>query len=1323
MGFAQELKDFSEGFKGGLESYKSLEEIRSKRRATDKDIAGYDDPFGGGEGSVPTVGGGTGDANDPTGWRNAIAGIESGGRYDAIGPKTKKGDQAYGKYQMMGANIPAWTKAALGKSMTPQEFLADPKAQDATFDHIFGGYVKDHGLRGAASMWFTGRPDEPNVSDVNGKLTGKTYADRFMAGLPQGTDNTATASTSGAIPEPEAAAKPTYASSTEGLNPKMKRVYDRAAKDNPGLFVLNPFTNAGVRTEAQQKDMLDKGYTTTMKSKHRAGKAVDVVPINPKTGKPDPDYTEGYSNITRAMRKAAQDEGISDLKWGGDWKSFQDRPHWEVSQLEQQQLDAGGQSPDVEQQAMPTMFAAEGGAIPEPTQRFLDGGGPAPTNDPYSSTRAYTQPIAKSSGSTFVPRRVGQAAPGGTAAAGLSINAAGLTPSQQAFRDAQAKNAADWAAAHKPAPAPAPAPVAASPQPVRMRQQGMNVVMPFGNQGGAFGYAPTPQWFKDPTTGKLSQGAQRFARGGAIPDRHERFEELQRQETRQHPSNVNDRGSGESARDRAARRLSAEENRPSSTAYQDDDGYFQKPKRKTGGGGGKPSPEKTGSTGGTHVKHPPNPKVGKPEIAEDRATRFRAGDLPADEDRATRFRPEDAAIPMPDQLPGLSIELQDQNAAPDPRLAGTPPGLQDQVPQAAGTPTSGYEPPTGNFPPRPPIPIKQQSGTPRQRYDQNIRESVPSLTTPQPVLPEPPEGPAQPRPAPQPEVDAERTAADEADTRKRMELVTTPPAANNLVPVLLDPATGELIHDPNAAPVRTMPGEPDVTGAAIPPPVPQRFGYAEGGAVPDEEELQYRSLSPRARDASMQQPASGTASPQSSSASQSPAPEAGAPEPDNRRPEARRYDARAATPKLLADVGNAVRGGVSFLQRHFGLDSGQTDAIDTPEAGQARENGAQRFASGEGAATRQEIDGIDDRVDPNRQLDEGHRQMVRLAKTVKFYQDQGRDDDAKQAAASLMQYGAQRFGQLGSLAGTAYRHYQQTGDKNDLNNSLRFLEQAYQMIPDGANMRVELNEKTGKLQAHHSDAEGNDQTFDISPEELPTYIRKTMDNSLYWSNILEVANPAAAGRKQAHDYDVADTQEQRKYEAGKTGEQRQYESGEEQRKHERDLKEEKEKEARAAEAETAKNAREKQEEIEKEDRANKTENERKLRDEALKREDEQWKRDHPDQVKPKINMVEAQPALAAATEARKNLAANADDPAAKDAYNEALSRLMDATGGDEQFMTNMGFNVQGNDFVYKTAKAAVDPKDVPPEYKQAPDGKYWKKLPNGKYQEFIPESS
>jgi hypothetical protein len=114
----------------------------------------------------------------------ASANIESGGKYDALGPITRNGDRAYGKYQVMGNNIPSWTKEAFGKSMTPEEFLADPAAQEKVYEQQFGKNVAKYGnVADAASVWFTGKPlaQAGNVSDVLG-TTAPEYVSKFMAG-------------------------------------------------------------------------------------------------------------------------------------------------------------------------------------------------------------------------------------------------------------------------------------------------------------------------------------------------------------------------------------------------------------------------------------------------------------------------------------------------------------------------------------------------------------------------------------------------------------------------------------------------------------------------------------------------------------------------------------------------------------------------------------------------------------------------------------------------------------------------------------------------------------------------------------------------------------------------------------------------------------------------------------------------------------------------------------------------------------------------------------------------------------------------------------
>lgn len=106
--------------------------------------------------------------NDLDRLMEGIAHQESGGNYGALGPQTKSGDRAYGKYQVMGANVPQWTREVLGKSLTPEEFRADHDAQEAVARSKLGTYAAKYGTQGAAAMWFSGSPNTHSAAtDVN----------------------------------------------------------------------------------------------------------------------------------------------------------------------------------------------------------------------------------------------------------------------------------------------------------------------------------------------------------------------------------------------------------------------------------------------------------------------------------------------------------------------------------------------------------------------------------------------------------------------------------------------------------------------------------------------------------------------------------------------------------------------------------------------------------------------------------------------------------------------------------------------------------------------------------------------------------------------------------------------------------------------------------------------------------------------------------------------------------------------------------------------------------------------------------------------------
>jgi len=126
----------------------------------------------------------------------AIGGIESGGRkdpYNTVGIPTKYG-RALGRYGIVEANVGPWSAAALGKPLTPEQFLADPAAQDAVFKHRFGSYVAKFGEEGAARAWYGGPGNiaKTNLMDDHGRLTIGGYGQDYLRRL-QGAARAATA--------------------------------------------------------------------------------------------------------------------------------------------------------------------------------------------------------------------------------------------------------------------------------------------------------------------------------------------------------------------------------------------------------------------------------------------------------------------------------------------------------------------------------------------------------------------------------------------------------------------------------------------------------------------------------------------------------------------------------------------------------------------------------------------------------------------------------------------------------------------------------------------------------------------------------------------------------------------------------------------------------------------------------------------------------------------------------------------------------------------------------------------------------------------------
>ena len=81
----------------------------------------------------------------------------------------------------------------------------------------------------------------------------------------------------------------------------------------------------GVRTLERQRELVRKGASRTMRSRHLTGHAVDLAPYI--GGQIRWDWPPFYK-IETAMKAAAEELGIP-VEWGGDW-TFKDGPHWQL---------------------------------------------------------------------------------------------------------------------------------------------------------------------------------------------------------------------------------------------------------------------------------------------------------------------------------------------------------------------------------------------------------------------------------------------------------------------------------------------------------------------------------------------------------------------------------------------------------------------------------------------------------------------------------------------------------------------------------------------------------------------------------------------------------------------------------------------------------------------------------------------------------------------------------------------------------------------------------------------------------------------------------
>lgn len=88
-----------------------------------------------------------------------------------------------------------------------------------------------------------------------------------------------------------------------------------------------PFNvSEGLRSEAKQREYVKQGKSRTMKSKHLIGKAVDLYPLSMNRKEVDWSRFEDLADVMFEVAKEMEVEVI----WGGHWKTFVDKCHFEL---------------------------------------------------------------------------------------------------------------------------------------------------------------------------------------------------------------------------------------------------------------------------------------------------------------------------------------------------------------------------------------------------------------------------------------------------------------------------------------------------------------------------------------------------------------------------------------------------------------------------------------------------------------------------------------------------------------------------------------------------------------------------------------------------------------------------------------------------------------------------------------------------------------------------------------------------------------------------------------------------------------------------------
>ena len=108
----------------------------------------------------------------------------------------------------------------------------------------------------------------------------------------------------------------------EGVDERLKAIVIEAAVRCPFPFNVSE----GLRSVEQQREYVRQGKSRTMNSKHLTGKAVDLYPLS--MDRKQVDWSR-FEELADLMFQVASERG-TEIVWGGHWKTFVDKCHFQL---------------------------------------------------------------------------------------------------------------------------------------------------------------------------------------------------------------------------------------------------------------------------------------------------------------------------------------------------------------------------------------------------------------------------------------------------------------------------------------------------------------------------------------------------------------------------------------------------------------------------------------------------------------------------------------------------------------------------------------------------------------------------------------------------------------------------------------------------------------------------------------------------------------------------------------------------------------------------------------------------------------------------------